>query len=134
MGLVKEFKEFAIKGNVVDLAVGIVIGAAFSKIVSAFVANIVTPSIGLIVGGVNFKDLKFILQKAQGANAEVAVTYGAFLQAIFDFFIVSAAIFIVIKGINSMRKKKEAASEVPPPPTKQEILLEEIRDALKARQ
>ena len=128
MGMMKEFKEFAMKGNVVDMAVGIVIGAAFGKIVSAFVANIVTPPIGMMVGGVNFNELAMVLSEAGADGKPVTMKYGLFLQSVFDFVIVAFAIFMVIKGMNSMKKKEEAAPAAPP---KEQVLLEEIRDLLK---
>jgi len=131
MGMAKEFKEFAMRGNVVDMAVGIIIGAAFGKIVSTFVANIVTPVIGLLVGGVNFSDLAIVLAE-QGADGKpVTMGYGVFLQAVFDFIIVAFAIFMVIKAMNASKKKEEAKPAEPPKPTKEEELLTEIRDALK---
>ena len=129
--MMKEFKEFAIKGNVVDMAVGIVIGAAFGKIVSSFVANVVTPVIGMIIGGVKFTDLKFILTEAIGESPAVTMNYGIFLQTIFDFVIVAFAIFMVIRGMNSMKKKEAAAPAAPAAPPKEQVLLEEIRDLLK---
>lgn len=131
MGIAKEFKEFAMRGNVVDMAVGIVIGAAFGKIVSAFVANIVMPPLGLVIGGVDFKSLSLVLKAAEGDQAAVVMGYGLFIQTVFDFVIVAFAIFMVIKGMNSMKKKEEAAPSEPPAPPKQEVLLEEIRDLLK---
>lgn len=129
MSLAKEFKDFAMRGNVVDMAVGIVIGAAFGKIVSGFVANIVMPPLGLAIGGVNFTKLAITLKEASGEQAAVMMNYGLFVQSVFDFVIVAFAIFIVVKAMNSMKKKEEAAAPVAPP--KQEVLLEEIRDLLK---
>jgi large conductance mechanosensitive channel len=111
MSMMGEFKEFAVKGNVIDMAVGIVIGAAFGKIVSSFVADIVMPPIGMILGGVNFTDLAYVLQEAQGEVAAVAINYGAFIQNVLDFLIVAWAIFIVVKGINKMKKEDAAAEE-----------------------
>ncbi len=137
MGMMSEFKDFAMRGNVVDMAVGIVIGGAFGKIVSSFVADVVMPPIGMLVGGVDFGELKMILQEAgvDAAGAEVAavsINYGSFLQTVFDFVIIAFAIFMVVKAMNNM-KKKEAAAPPPPPagPTKDQELLMEIRDALK---
>jgi large conductance mechanosensitive channel protein len=134
MKLVDEFKAFAMKGNVVDLAVGIIIGAAFGKIVSSLVADIFMPPLGLLIGGVNFTDLKVILKAAVGTNPAVTWNYGNFLQAAFDFLIVAFVVFLVIKAIVAAKKKEEvapAALPAPPAPTKEEILLTEIRDLLK---
>ncbi|MCL4165484.1 UNVERIFIED_CONTAM: hypothetical protein GTU68_040263 [Idotea baltica] len=119
--MMSEFKDFAMRGNVVDMAVGIVIGGAFGKIVSSFVADVVMPPIGLLIGGVDFTALVLTL----------TINYGSFIQNVFDFTIVAFAIFMVIKGMNSMKKKEEAAPEAPPEPSKEEVLLTEIRDALK---
>jgi large conductance mechanosensitive channel len=137
MTIIKEFKEFATKGNVVDLAVGIIIGGAFGKIVSSFVADVIMPPIGLLIGGVNFTDIKFTLKNAildtagKVTNQPVTLNIGNFLQVIFDFLIVAFAIFLMIKAINRMQRKKEIASATPPPPTNEELLLTEIRDLLK---
>lgn len=139
MGILKEFKEFAIKGNVIDLAVGVIIGGAFGKIVSSFVNDVVMPPIGLLVGGVDFKDLNMILKEASSnpageAIAAVTLNYGMFIQNVIDFTIIVFVIFLAIKGINQMNKKKEEAPAPPPPPaepTPSEKLLEEIRDLLK---
>ena len=128
MGMIQEFKEFAMRGNVVDLAVGVVIGAAFSKIVSSVVADVIMPPIGLMAGGVNFTDLKAVLKEGVGDIPAVTVNYGSFLQTCFDFLIVAFAIFILVKALNSMKKEAAAA---PPPPSVQEVLLTEIRDLLK---
>lgn len=131
MKLVDEFKTFAMKGNVVDMAVGIIIGAAFGKIVSSIVSDIAMPPLGLLIGGVNFTDLKVIMKAATETNPAVTWNYGNFLQVCFDFLIVAFAVFLVIKAINAAKKKEEAAPQPPPPPSKQEILLTEIRDLLK---
>ena len=131
MSMMSEFKDFAMRGNVVDMAVGIVIGGAFGKIVSSFVADVVMPPIGLLVGGVNFSDLAIILKQAEGEVAAVTMNYGNFLQTLFDFIIIAFAIFMVIKGMNSMKKKEEEEPEAPPEPSKEEVLLSEIRDLLK---
>ena len=128
MGMMQEFKEFAMRGNVVDLAVGVVIGAAFSKIVSSVVADVIMPPIGLMTGGVNFTDLKAVLKEGVGDIPAVTVNYGSFLQTCFDFLIVAFAIFMLVKVLNSMKKK---AAATPPPPPAQEVLLTEIRDLLK---
>jgi large conductance mechanosensitive channel len=133
MGMVKEFKEFAMKGNMMDMAVGIIIGAAFGKIVSSVVADVLMPPLGLLLGGVNFAALKLTLKEAVGETAAVTLNYGAFLQTVVDFVIVAFAIFLMIRGINSMRKKQEEAPAAPAPPPNQEILLAEIRDLLKNR-
>jgi len=135
MKLADEFKAFAMKGNVVDMAVGIIIGAAFGKIVSSVVGDIIMPPLGLLIGGVNFTDLKLILKAAVDAtHPAVTWNYGNFLQAAFDFLIVALAVFMVIKAINAAKKKEKDAPVVapePPAPTKEEILLTEIRDLLK---
>ena len=137
MSLMSEFKTFAMRGNVVDLAVGVVIGAAFGKIVSSLVDGIVMPPLGLLIGGVNFSDLAVTLKEAvMAADGTVAapavmLKYGAFLQTVFDFTIVAFAIFMVIKAMNSMQKKAEEAPAAPPEPSKEEKLLTEIRDLLK---
>lgn len=130
MGVIQEFKEFAVKGNVVDMAVGIIIGAAFGKIVSSFVADVIMPPIGLAIGGVNFTDLAVTLKEASGDVPAVTLNYGNFIQAIVDFTIIAFAIFLVIKLINRF-KRAEAAP--PPAPSKEEMLLTEIRDLLKER-
>lgn len=137
MKFTKEFKEFAMKGNVVDMAVGIIIGGAFGKIVSSIVNDIIMPPLGLLMGGVNFKDLKLILKPAETNAASGAVTnavtlnYGQFLQTTLDFVILAIAIFIMIKAMNTLKKKEEAKPAAPPPPPREEILLTEIRDILK---
>ena len=132
MKLVDEFKAFAIKGNVVALAIGIIIGAAFGKIVSSMVADIIMPPLGLLIGGVNFTDLKVVLKAAVNAtHPAVTWNYGNFLQVTFDFLIVAFAVFLVIKAIVASKRKEEAAPAAPPAPTKEEVLLTEIRDLLK---
>ena len=136
MGMVSEFKEFAMRGNVVDLAVGVVIGAAFGKIVASLVNDIIMPAIGYVVGGVNFSDLAFELKPAgvDAAGAEVAavlIKYGAFIQTIVDFLIIAFAIFVAVKVINSLKRKEEAAPAAPAEPSAEVKLLTEIRDALK---
>lgn len=137
--MIKEFKDFAMRGNVIDLAVGVIIGGAFGKVVSSVVNDIIMPPIGLAIGGVDFKDLKLVIKDAGvddagAAVAEVAIAYGSFIQTVFDFTIVAFCIFLLIKGINSLQKKKEeapAAPAAPAPPTKDQELLMEIRDALR---
>lgn len=131
MKLLDEFKAFALKGNVVDMAVGIIIGVAFGKIVSSVVADLIMPPIGLLVGGVNFTDLKVILKAATETNPAVTWNYGNFLQVTFDFLIVAFSVFMVIKALNSTKRKEAVAPTVPLPPTKEEVLLTEIRDLLK---
>jgi len=132
MALIKEFKEFAMKGNVIDLAVGVIIGAAFGKIVTSLVDDVIMPPIGYIMGGIDFSDKKILLKPADEAHkvAEVAIRYGNFLNNILQFLIVAFCIFMVVKLINSIRRKEDAAPSVPPAPTRQESLLTEIRDLL----
>jgi large conductance mechanosensitive channel len=132
MSLVKEFKDFAMRGNVVDMAVGIIIGAAFGKIVSSLVKDVIMPPIGVMVGGVDFSDLSVVLVEAAGDTAAVTLNYGMFLQTIFYFVIVAFAIFMAIKAMNKMKKKEAEAPPAPPPgPSNEEQLLAEIRDLLK---
>jgi large conductance mechanosensitive channel len=133
MGMMKEFKEFAVKGNVIDMAVGIIIGAAFGKIVSSFVGDVIMPPIGVLVGGIDFSKLAFIVKAASGEIPAVVIAYGKFIQAVVDFTIVAFAIFIVVKGINSLKRKEEEAPPAPSEPPAQEVLLAEIRDLLKDR-
>ncbi len=133
MKFFKEFKEFAMRGNVVDMAVGIIIGAAFGKIVTSLVNDIIMPPIGLLVGGVDFKDLAVVLKEAVGDTPAVTLSYGNFVQVVFDFLIVAFAIFLMIKGLNSLKKKEEEAPAAPPKPSKEEVLLTEIRDLLKEK-
>lgn len=132
MAIIKEFKEFAMRGNVVDLAVGVIIGAAFGKIVTSLVNDIIMPPIGFLLGGIDFSDKKIILVQADAAKkvAEVAIRYGTFINSIIDFVIVAFCIFLVIKGINSMKKKEEEAPAAAPAPSNEEVLLTEIRDLL----
>jgi large conductance mechanosensitive channel len=133
MGMMKEFKEFAVKGNVVDMAVGIIIGAAFGKIVSSFVADVIMPPIGILLGGVDFTGLAITLKEAVGDVPAVVIGYGKFIQTMVDFTIVAFAIFIAVKAINSLKRKEEAAPAPPPAPPAEEVLLTEIRDLLKAQ-
>lgn len=136
MGILQEFKDFAMKGNVVDMAVGVIIGGAFGKIVTSLVADVIMPPIGAILGGVNFSDLAVTIQAAS-KTAEgvvipaVVVSYGKFLQTVIDFTIVAAAIFLMIKILSSFKKKAEETPEAPPAPSNEEVLLAEIRDLLK---
>jgi large conductance mechanosensitive channel len=131
MSVVKEFREFAIKGNVVDMAVGIIIGAAFGKIVSSFVSDVITPPLGYLIGGVDFTKLAITMPALQVGKEDVTIRYGAFLQTAFDFIIVAFAIFLAVKAINRLKRREEVAPSVPPPPSREEVLLEEIRDLLK---
>jgi large conductance mechanosensitive channel len=140
MSLLKEFKEFAVKGNVVDMAVGVIIGGAFGKIVSSFVADVIMPPIGILLGGVSFADLAIVLKEAQGETPAVLLKYGMFIQTILDFLIIAGTVFLAIKALNNVKKlrakeeeKVEAAPAPPPAPTKEEILLTEIRDILKQK-
>jgi large conductance mechanosensitive channel len=133
MGMMKEFKEFAVKGNVIDMAVGIIIGAAFGKIVSSFVADVIMPPIGLLIGGIDFTNLALTLKEASGDIPAVVIGYGKFIQTAVDFTIIAFAIFIAIKGINALKRKEEEAPQAPPEPSAQEVLLTEIRDLLKNR-
>ncbi|MDU3818749.1 large-conductance mechanosensitive channel protein MscL [Mixta calida] len=130
MSFFKEFRDFAMRGNVVDLAVGVIIGAAFGKIVSSLVANIIMPPLGLLIGGVDFKQFKWVLKSAQGETPPVVMEYGIFLQNIFDFIIIAFAIFIAIKLMNKLHKKKEVEKPAAKP-SAEETLLTEIRDLLK---
>lgn len=134
MGFMKEFREFAMRGNVVDLAVGVIIGAAFGKVVSSFVADIIMPPLGLLIGGVDFKQFEFVLRAAQGDIPAVVMKYGFFIQNIFDFVIVALAIFCAISLMNKMRRKEEIAPSTPVEPTSEEVLLAEIRDILRQQQ
>ena len=134
MGLVKEFRDFALRGNVVDLAVGVVIGGAFGKIVSSFVADIIMPPLGLLLGGVHVDDLRLTLKAAAGEQAAVTLNYGAFLQTCIDFMLIAAAIFALVKAMNSLKRAEAAAPPPPPPaPSAEAALLAEIRDLLQAR-
>jgi len=132
MGMIKEFKEFAMRGSVIDLAVGVVIGGAFGKIVTSLVDDIIMPPLGFILGGVDFSDMKVVLTEANEAagTTEVAINYGNFINIIIQFLIIAFCIFMVIKGINAM-KREEPAEEAAEEPTKEEALLTEIRDILK---
>ncbi|HHG8775016.1 large conductance mechanosensitive channel [Raoultella sp. BIGb0138] len=131
MSILKEFRDFAMRGNVVDLAVGVIIGAAFGKIVSSLVADIIMPPLGLLIGGIDFKSFAFTLRDAQGDVPAVVMHYGVFIQNVFDFVIVAFAIFMAIKLMNNLNRKKQEAPAEPPAPTKEEVLLSEIRDLLK---
>ncbi|WP_323065019.1 large-conductance mechanosensitive channel protein MscL [Aeromonas jandaei] len=134
MSLIQEFKAFASRGNVIDMAVGIIIGAAFGKIVSSFVGDVIMPPIGLILGGVDFSDLAVTLKAAEGSAPAVVIAYGKFIQTIIDFLLISFAIFMGLKAINTLKKKQEEEAAAPAAPTKDQELLTEIRDLLKAQQ
>lgn len=137
MGFIQEFRTFAMKGNVIDMAVGIIIGGAFGKIVSSLVADIIMPPIGLLIGGVKFESLKLLIKhphmdEASGKMTEaISINYGNFMEATFDFLIIAFSIFVFIKMINNLKKKQAEAPTVPTPPSKEEVLLTEIRDLLK---
>ena len=133
MKMMKEFKEFAMRGNVMDMAIGIIIGGAFGKVISAFVSQVLLPPLGLLLGGVTFTDLVVVLKAATADKPAVLWGYGAFIQAVVDFVIIAFAIFMMIKGMNSMKKKEEEEPAAPPKPSREEELLTEIRDALKTR-
>jgi large conductance mechanosensitive channel len=142
MGFLKEFKEFAVKGNVIDLAVGVIIGGAFGKIVASVVNDVIMPPVGVLLGGVDFKDLKVILKEGSAAVlengkeiapavADVTLNYGMFIQTVVDFTIVAFCVFLLVKGINKLKKKPEEVAAPDPEPTTEEKLLTEIRDLLK---
>ena len=131
--MLKEFKDFALKGNVVDMAVGIIIGGAFGTIVKSLVSDVIMPPIGLLIGGIDFAELVITLREATDTAAAVTINYGTFFNNVFAFVIVAWAIFMVIRGMNSMRKKEDEAPAAPAEPPKQEVLLEEIRDLLKSK-
>ena len=137
MGMIQEFKEFAMRGNVVDLAVGVIMGAAFAPIISTLVEKVIMPPIGLVMGNVDFSQKKVLLQTADAAKKvpEIAIQYGSLINAIINFAITALAIFLLVKGMNNMkaRMEREKAAAPPPPPPRQEVLLEEIRNALVKR-
>jgi large conductance mechanosensitive channel len=130
VSIASEFKEFAMKGNVVDLAVGVIVGAAFGKIVSSLVGDVIMPPLGVLIGGINFSDLAWTVG-TDPKGAPVLLKYGAFLQTVFDFLIIAFVIFIAVKGINKLKTPPPPAADAPPP--RQEVLLQEIRDALVKR-
>lgn len=136
MGFFKEFKEFAMRGSVVDLAVGVIIGGAFGRIVTSLVDDVIMPPIGYLTEGVDFAEMKYVIEPGDEAAgiAEVAIRYGNFINVVIQFLIVAFFIFLMIKGINSLKRKEEAAPAAPPAPTKEEVLLTEIRDLLRAKQ
>jgi len=133
MGMLQEFKEFAVKGNAIDMAVGIIVGAAFGKIISSLVADVFMPPIGVLIGGVDFSKLAFTLKDAAENAPAVTLNYGVFIQSMVDFTIIAFVIFMVVKLINSLKKKEAAAPTAAPEPSKEELLLTEIRDLLKER-
>jgi len=132
MSMMQEFKKFAMRGNVVDMAVGIIIGGAFGKIVSSLVGDVIMPPLGMLIANVDFAQLSITLREASEGVAAVTLGYGAFLKAVVDFLIIAFAIFMVIKGMNAMKKKEDDKPAAPPAPPKEELLLTEIRDLLKA--
>jgi len=131
MGMMKEFKEFAVKGNMIDMAVGIVIGGAFGKIIASLVTDVIMPPIGLLLGGVDFSNLSIVLKEATEAAEAVTLNYGVFISTLVDFTIIAFAIFMVIKAINSAKKKEEEKPVEPPKPSEEIMLLKDIRDSLK---
>ncbi|MCH8477781.1 MAG: large-conductance mechanosensitive channel protein MscL [Wenzhouxiangella sp.] len=133
MGMVKEFKEFAVKGNMVDMAVGIIIGAAFGQIISSLVNDVIMPPLGLLIGGVDFGDLAVTLKAAEEGAEAVLLRYGAFINTTINFLIIAFAIFLAVKAINRLKRAEEAKPAAPPAPSKEEILLGEIRDLLKTQ-
>ena len=133
MSMMQEFKAFAVKGNVVDLAVGIIIGAAFGKIVTALVSGVIMPPIGVLLGGVDFGDLAIVIKEASASQPAVQISYGKFIQTLIDFIIIAFAIFMLVRGINSLKAKEEAAPKPPPKPSAEALLLTEIRDLLQAQ-
>lgn len=131
MGMISEFKQFAIKGNMVDMAVGIIIGVAFGKIVASLVNDIIMPPLGLAIGGVDFADLAVVLKQATEDAAAVTIGYGAFIQTVIDFLIIALVIFVAVKVINSMKRREKETPAAPPAPSEEVLLLREIRDSLK---
>jgi len=131
--MMQEFKKFAMRGNVMDMAIGIIIGAAFGKIVSSIVADVIMPPIGLLLGGVDFSSLAITLREGAEGVEPVLLKYGVFINTVLDFLIIAFAIFMVVKGMNAMKKKEEEKPAAPPTPTKSEVLLAEIRDELRKK-
>ena len=129
--MMKEFKAFAVKGNVIDMAVGIIIGGAFGKIIASFVNDVLMPPIGLLLGGVDFTSLALTLKAATADAEAVTLKYGSFIQNVVDFLIIAFAIFMMVRWVNSLKKKEEAAPSAPPKPSNEEVLLTEIRDLLR---
>lgn len=130
-GFIGEFKEFVSRGNVVDMAVGVVVGSAFTGIVNSLVKDVIMPFIGWLIGGIDFSDFKFVLKAAEGDIPEVAILYGTFLNQIINFFILAFVVFVVVKFLNRFKRKKEEAPQEPPKPSDEVVLLTEIRDLLK---
>ncbi len=133
MSFWSEFKSFAVRGNVIDLAVGVVVGGAFGKIVTSLVNDIVTPPLGILIGGVDFANLKVTLRQAADAHPAVTINYGSFIQTMINFVIIAFAIFVVIRMLNKLKRKEAEAPSLPPAPSREEVLLTEIRDALRER-
>jgi len=133
MSMMQEFKKFAMRGNVMDMAIGIIIGAAFGKIISSIVGDVIMPPIGLLLGGVDFSSLAITLKQGSEGVEPVLLKYGVFINTVIDFLIIALVIFMVVKGINSMKKKEEEKTAAPPTPSKEEVLLAEIRDELRKR-
>ena len=133
MKMLQEFKQFAMRGNVMDMAIGIIIGAAFGKIVSSVVSDVIMPPIGLLLGGVDFSNLSLTLKEGAEGVEPVLLKYGVFINTVIDFIIIAFAIFMLVKGINTLKKKEEEKPAAPPAPSKSEILLAEIRDELRKR-
>lgn len=133
MGLLQEFKEFAVKGNVVDLAIGVIIGAAFGKIITSLVEDLIMPPLGLVLGGVDFSDMALQLEAAVGDKPAVMLRYGRFIQIVIDFTIVAFAVFMMVRTMNRLKKEPPPAPAEPPPPTREQELLAEIRDLLAKR-
>lgn len=133
MKMIQEFRDFAVKGNMIDMAVGIIIGAAFGKLITSLVNDIIMPPLGQVIGGVSFTGLKLTIGSPIEGRDPVTLNYGNFIQTTVDFLIVALAIFMVVKAINKMKRKQEAAPAAPAAPTKDQMLLTEIRDLLKSR-
>lgn len=131
MSMIQEFREFAVKGNMVDMAVGIIIGGAFGQIINSLVNDVIMPPLGLLIGGVDFADLAVTLKAAEDGAEAVLLRYGAFINTAINFLIIAFAIFMVIKAMNRLKRKEEAAPAEPPAPPREQVLLEEIRDLLK---
>lgn len=131
MSMLQAFKKFALKGNMVDMAVGIVVGVAFGKIVSSLVGDVIMPPLGVLIGGVNFSTLSFVIKEASGELPAVSIGYGKFLQSVFDFTIIAFVIFMVVRAMNAMKKAEIKEAAAAPAPSKEEVLLTEIRDLLK---
>ncbi len=132
MGMMKEFKEFALKGNLIDMAIAFVMGGAFGKVTSAFIDGMVMPAVGMLTGGVDFNDMKKVLKAADAeGNGEVAIKYGSFITVAIEFLVVALVMFMVIKAINNMKKKEAEAPTAPPEPSSTDKLLAEIRDAVR---